>query len=90
MDSPADTLAGLRLEGLLLRDGEGAYYEVPCVIIERYRIASVFTTQPQQRPAVDGAGNRDLAPDSAWIVAGGVYAPPADEARAGPTPDNRR
>lgn len=71
MEGQAGGVADLRLEGLLLCDGTGACYEVPRVVIERYRVA-------RQLPAPDGAAS-SAAPRLAWVVAGGIYAPALGE-----------
>jgi hypothetical protein len=71
----------VRLEGLVLRDSRGWLYEVPCLVIERYRV-------PEERAmelarglgdgvAPPGDGRADDA-DAPWVVRGGVYVSAAD------------
>lgn len=76
MDGQADARPEPRLEGLVLRDGDGAYYEVPRVVIERYRVANPQSAPPGALPISGSKGDLNPTPDSAWQVAGGVYAPP--------------
>jgi hypothetical protein len=60
----------VRLEGLILHDGS-AYYEVPCLVIERYRVSD------QRHAEIAATGEADHSAQPAWIVYGGIYAPPA-------------
>ncbi len=58
------------LEGLVLRDGAGAFYEVPCVVIERYRVPVERAVELLHEAADDPA--RFAMPH--WVVHGGIYA----------------
>jgi hypothetical protein len=70
----------LEMEGLVLRDGDGAFYEVPRVVIERYRVTEERAAElTAELPA-------DMAPVSltlAWRVTSAVYASRVFAARAG-------
>lgn len=64
------------LEGLVLRDGNGILYEVPCAVVERYRVSSEradeLSTQSDPAPAAVS----QLATAN-WSLHGAVYAPSA-------------
>ena len=66
---------GPRLEGLVLRDGQGIFYEVPCVVIERYRVSVERAAELSARKDVaSSAGERTDGGALAWSIAEGVYA----------------
>jgi hypothetical protein len=58
------------LEGLILHDGS-AYYEVPCLVIERYRVSE------QRHAEIAAARDADSSAEPVWIVYSGIYAPPS-------------
>lgn len=64
----------LRLEGLVLSDEFGTLYEVPCVVIERYRL---LETPPGAEDSAAGANASHTAvgvhQPAPWMVRGGVY-----------------
>jgi hypothetical protein len=64
------------LEGIVLHDGEGGFYEVPWSVVVRYRVSDGRATElAGPRPAdVRGFGG------ASWTILGGVYEPePAGE-----------
>ncbi len=65
MASGERTPAERRLEGLVLRDSTGALYEVPRVVIERYRLAAEYESAPDY----------DARDTPTWSVHAAVYAP---------------
>lgn len=60
------------LEGLVLSDGSGAFYEVPTVVIARYRVPADEVASLGRVGQLSGA---DEPHGPAWTVYGGVYAP---------------
>jgi hypothetical protein len=68
-------LTAMRLEGLVLRDGQGALYEVPCLLIERYRVTDERAAElaGQSRAASMPAPEGGVLGAAAWSVQGGVY-----------------
>lgn len=66
----------LRLEGLVLRDAHGVLYEVPCTLIERYRVTEEQAAElAELLAATDGPAASSIPESDAWIVRGGVFAP---------------
>lgn len=60
-----------RVEGVILRDHDGALYEVPSLVIERYRVSADRAAElTDERAAPDG-------PDGVrwWTVAGAIFGP---------------
>jgi hypothetical protein len=60
------------LEGLVLGDGTGAFYEVPTMVIARYRLADDEVVRLRLAGQLSGA---DEPQRPAWTVHSGVYAP---------------
>jgi hypothetical protein len=75
MTADEDRPAAMRLEGLVLRDGQGWIYEVPCLVIERYRVTDERAAELTARPA--GSARQPVSAATlaslAWTVQGGVY-----------------
>jgi hypothetical protein len=60
------TLGAPRLEGLILRDDAGSLYEVPCALIERYRVSVDRAAEIGAPPGAPAA--------LPWVLHGGSYA----------------
>jgi hypothetical protein len=60
------------LEGLVLGDGTGAFYEVPTVVIARYRLADDEVVRLRVAAQLSGT---DEPQRPAWTIHSGVYAP---------------
>ena len=73
-----DQLSPGNLEGLVLRDGDGRYYEVPRVVIERYRMADAdaagLSRSSHDSSASPGA-NGLPAGALPWSIHDGIYLP---------------
>jgi len=69
--------AEARLEGLLLRDGHGNIYEVPCTVIERYCVTEERAAELRERLATDRRAS-SAGPDQRtvlwWALEGGISA----------------
>ncbi|MGD9890997.1 MAG: hypothetical protein AB7R89_18205 [Dehalococcoidia bacterium] len=82
----------LRLEGIVLCDGDGALYEVPYLVIERYRVSTdrekelTIALADERAMSGDRGGEADGGP---WAVRGGIYASASasDATAAGRFPD---
>ena len=64
-----------RLEGIVLSNGRGDLYEVPCLVIERYRVSEERAQElaaglGSTRADSDDGRCEDEAP---WSVQGGIY-----------------
>jgi len=59
------------LEGLLLSDGSGAFYEVPTVVIARYRVSDEEVASLGRAGQLSGT---EKPHRPAWTVHGGIYA----------------
>lgn len=66
----------MRLEGLVLGDEHGNLYEVPCLVIERYRVteerAKDLTTAHTEADSTFG-DRWEAAKHTPWAVRGAVY-----------------
>lgn len=60
-----------RLEGIILRDSANALYEVPALVIERYRV----TPDRAAELAVDAAALGGAGGGAWWTVAGAIFGP---------------
>ncbi len=64
----------LRLEGLVLCDEDGTLYEVPRVVIERYRMVESPLRPETDAARSDGDGATvGVHQPAPWIVRSGVY-----------------
>jgi hypothetical protein len=66
------------LEGLVLRDSAGRFYEMPLMVVERYRVSEARAEELAGQAASDVHGFAERM----WIVAGGIYARPSGDGRA--------
>ena len=65
----------LRLEGIVLSNGRGDLYEVPCLVIERYRVSEERATELAARLGSGQADSDDgrCKDEAPWSVQGGIY-----------------
>lgn len=60
-----------RLEGIILHDGDGGFYEVPWSVVERYRVSDVRATELAGPEPAEVRGFNGQP----WTILGGVYEP---------------
>jgi hypothetical protein len=76
------------LEGLVLRDGSGRLYEVPRVVIERYRMEVERAAELMGTTAAEASARwLGVLRPAAWTVDGGIYV--AGSAAAAMTAEQR-
>lgn len=65
----------LRLEGIVLSNGRGDLYEVPCLVIERYRVSEERATELAAGLGSTKADSDDgrFEDEAPWSVQGGIY-----------------
>lgn len=60
-----------RMEGIILRDHDGALYEVPSLVIERYRVSADRAVELSGAAAMPD----EIETGAWWTVAGAVFRP---------------
>jgi hypothetical protein len=59
------------LEGIVLHDGEGGFYELPWSVVERYRVSDTRALELAEPRPADVRG----FVGTSWSILGGVYEP---------------